>query len=314
MRNPQHILVVVSTSLLLACTTGATSTSSSSGSAATGRVQVFFEAEENIRSGLLPGTADENIKDGWTVTYSKFLVNIGDFEATQTANANNHLHNHEYRVLNVQALPATGYVFSTFEDVDAVNTWDRVSYALDRATSTSIKDATVTQADYDLMVTNGYSIYVEGNISNPAGMSCPRGANCAARTTVNFRWGFDTGTRFSECGPEEGVLGFTVPSGGTTAIKPTLHGDHWWFTSYAHDVADRRAQWLANSDLNSDGEVTLQELDMIVASDVFDTQFYNLSGAPAGAINTALDFAKTATRTLGHFQGDGECEGLEVLH
>jgi hypothetical protein len=45
---------------------------------------------------------------------------------------------------------------------------------------------------------------------------------------------------------------------------------------------------------------------MVRASDVFQSPTYNLSGAPS-PVNTAYDYLDAQSRTLGDFQGDGEC-------
>ena len=50
---------------------------------AKGSVQVFVEAEDTIPNGLTAGMGNENVKDGWNVTYDRFLVAIGNVRAAR---------------------------------------------------------------------------------------------------------------------------------------------------------------------------------------------------------------------------------------
>src|SRR5688572_10341982 len=49
-----------------------------------GAVQVFVEPEDTIPEGIEPGTGEENIADGWTVTYDRFLVTVGNLRAARS--------------------------------------------------------------------------------------------------------------------------------------------------------------------------------------------------------------------------------------
>ena len=122
---------------------------------------------------------------------------------------------------------------------------------------------------------------------------CPSQASAPAQlhTERSLRWGLSAGTSFDDCAPETGAASFAVVSGGTVQIKPTVHGDHWFFTSITQgaEVTERRAQWIADADLDRNGETTLDELRMVRASDVFPSPTYDLSGAPV-QVNTAFDY------------------------
>jgi hypothetical protein len=132
---------------------------------------------------------------------------------------------------------------------------------------------------------------------------------------VSFKWGLKAGTSFDDCAPPQGDSGFAVPSGGTVEVKPTIHGDHWFFTNITQgvEITERRAQWIANSDLNHDGETTLAELRTIKASDVFPSPPYSLGTGSLIPINTAFDYVEAQARTLGDYQGDGECPTRAIL-
>jgi hypothetical protein len=164
------------------------------------------------------------------------------------------------------------------------------------------------------MIQNAYSIYFEGSIESPDGESCPPGGGaCVPAPKVTFRWGLSAGTSYDDCATEDGFTGFAVPAGGAVQVKPTIHGDHWFFSNITAgaELTKRYAQYIADSDLDADGETTLDELKTVGAADVFPTSKYNLSGA--GSILTAYDYVIAQARTLGDFQGDGECPTRKPL-
>jgi hypothetical protein len=89
----------------------------------------------------------------------------------------------------------------------------------------------------------------------------------------------------------------------------TLHGDHLFFDAFPtgdEGTIMRRAQWLANADLDGDANVTAAELQAASASDLFPASLYSLTGALV-PVSTAFDFVRAQLATQGHFQGEGEC-------
>jgi len=281
-----------------------------------GSVQVFIEAEDTIPEGLQPGSGEEQVVDGWSVRYDKFLVVVGDFTAERSDNANDVLTVPGARVVDLLNLPAGGLVLAEFSEVAAVR-WDEVAYSLPDADADTKAAEGTDDADHDLMVKAGYSLYFEGEISKPDGESCDHGepVTCTPAPTIRFRWGLAAGTRFSDCAPPSGGLGFAVPSGGTAQVKPTVHGDHWFFTNLTQgaEITQRRAQWIADADLDRDGETTLAELKQVPAAVAFPAELgYNLSGAIIPIV-TAHDYLEAQARTLGDFQGEGECPTRDPL-
>lgn len=292
-------------SLLLAC--GA--------DGATGQVQVFIEAEDTIPEGLDPGDGEENVVDGWTVRYSKFLITVGDFKASRSSGGEV-LEDPAVYVVDLLRLPAGGFVLTEFADV-AAERWDRVGYSLPNADDSAEAADGTAAADRDFMVAAGYSLYVEGEISKPDGQGCLLGdpMACEPAPSVAFKWGLAAGTSFADCAGPDGVAGFAVPSGGTAQVKPTIHGDHWFFTNITQgaEITERRAQWIADADADRDGETTLDELRAAPAAKLFPAELgYNLSGALIPVV-TAYDYLEAQVRTLGDFQGEGECPTRELL-
>jgi hypothetical protein len=103
-----------------------------------------------------------------------------------------------------------------------------------------------------------------------------------------------------------------VPRGGTLTANFTIHGDHWFFNGFPEgsEVVARQAQWVVDADLDHDGETTLDELKQTKAADVFPSSGdakYSFAGSPV-PVRTAYDFLVSQAHTVGHFQGEGECE------
>jgi hypothetical protein len=279
-----------------------------------GAVQVFTEPEDSIPEGLEPGDGEENIADGWAVSYERFLITIGNVRAARS-DASETLADPAVYVLDLRNAPAGGYIIAELAEVSAVR-WDRFGFDLPNAAAGARALAPTADADAAFMIDAGYSIYFEGTISKADGESCPPGGGaCAPAPEIGFAWGFSAGTSFDDCATEDGEPGFAVPSGGTVQVKPTIHGDHWFFSSITagEEITKRYAQYIADADLDQDGETTLDELRMVQASDVFPSPQYNLAGALGGPVNTAFDYVLAQARTLGDYQGDGECPTRRLL-
>lgn len=281
----------------------------------TGEVQVFVEPEDTISGGLLGGAGDEEIADGWTVTYTRFLITVGNVRASRS-DTGDAISDPAVYVLDLLNAPAGGYVIKEFSDVAAAR-WDRFGFDLPNASAGVQTLAPTAQADVDEMVQNGWSVLVEGSLEKADGQSCPPPGTttCVAAPQILFRWGLPAGTAFDDCASEDGFTGFAVPAGGAVQVKPTIHGDHWFFNNFTAGVelTQRYAQYIADSDLSGDGLTTVEELQQVSAADVFPSETYNLSGAVGGPIDTAYDFVVAQARTLGDYQGDGECPTRRVL-
>lgn len=284
-----------------------------------GAVQVFVEPEDTIPDGLAPGTGMENVHDGWSVTYQKFLVVVGNFRAARSSGGASLAQPTAY-VVDLMSVPAGGLVIARFDDVDAVR-FDQVGFDLPNASASAVRAENTSEADYNVMLSNGFSLYFEATLSKPDGQSCSPTApgDCVARPSLTVKWGLRAGTAFDGCAPEEGAAGFAVPSGGTVQVKPTIHGDHWFFTNLTmeEEITERRAQWIVNSDLDRNGETTLDELRAVRAANVFPSPPYNLSGTNFSGtvipVDTAYNYLEVQARTLGDYQGDGECPLRRIL-
>lgn len=289
----ERSLAFCAISLLVACSSDATSS-------ATGAVQIIVVPEETVPAGLEPGNDDEQVKDGWKITYDRFLVTIGDFKASRSDGAGS-LTDPGIYVLDLKNAPQSGYVVKTFDGVTAAR-WDRFGFSIPNARAGARGLAPTSDADVAFMTQGGYSVYFEGKAA--------KGAD-----TISFKWGFAAGTSFGECATKEGQPGFAVPAGGTVQVKPTIHGDHWFFTNITAgaEITERRADWMKTCDADQNKELTLAELKACDAAAALPQKPggpYELAGISDqdgdGKI-TVYDYVVSQAKTLGDFQGDGEC-------
>ncbi len=264
-----------------------------------GDVQIFVEPEDTIPDGLAAGMGEEDVQDGWAVSYDRFLVSIGNFRAARS-DATETLASPDLYVLDLLKAPAGGYVVANFEDASAVR-WDRFGFDLPNAKAGAKTLSPTAEADAKLLADNGWSIYFEGKIEKMG-------------VVKTFKWGLPAGTSFDDCASEDGNAGFAVPSGGAVQVKPTIHGDHWFFNNVTAgtEITKRYAEYIAQADADGDGETTIAELKALKAADAFPSPQYSLAGA-LEPIETAYDYVLAQARTLGDYQGDGECPTRKIL-
>lgn len=266
----------------------------------TGAVQVFVTPEATITDGLSPGPGEDDVQDGWTVTYDKFLVSLGHFEA-RTASGLSLSDGGRVYLADLKALGSDGESVLVWKDASAER-YEKFSYAFVKSDTPERLNG-IADADFTMMIAEGYTLFVSGAIEKGS-------------ERVTFALGYKGETSFGACAAEEGGPGgFAVVDRGTIAIKPTIHGDHWFFTSDPHVTTPRRlAGWLARADVNGDHQVTSAEL--VTATNVatlFPPADYSLGGLPVTPIQNAFHFFGGMARTVGHFNGDGDCEDIRVL-
>ncbi len=272
----------------------------------TGSIQFFVQPEWTITSGIQPGDGEEDMRDGWTVEYERFMINIGDIIVARSDSSDRFKLPARY-IVDLKNAPQGGLLIGTIDGIEAGN-WDQVSYGILPADGSSQKLGDASQEDFDRMVNGNIAVSVRMKLTNPSGVVCDPTTdatdNCLPEHEVVLDWDIPWGVVAGGCAPGSGEPGIVVPSGSTGQVKLTIHGDHWFFTAFRHENIERRAQHLVNCDLNHDGVVTMDELSQVPIT-VLDPQVYDLSTVPDAT--SMLDYVKWAARTLPHFQGDGGC-------
>ena len=266
-----------------------------------GSVTVSLSAGNGVPS-LAAGKETGTVVDGWSVEYTRLLVTIGDFEATVVgADGTDYpLGDGRVQVVDLMAASGEGEVLHGFDAVGA-GAAEYVGFALvnaDDATGSGL----VSDGDYALMVKNRYALFIEGSMRNPAGRTCTPGVpgECEPAPEIRFAWGLPVATAYARCGD-----GFQVAHGESTAVTLTLPGDRWFRTDFGAGRTEYRAQWIADADLDRDGETTLAELEQVAARDVLPAGSYRLDGAIV-PIETARHFLEAQARAIGS-AGAGNC-------
>jgi hypothetical protein len=254
-----------------------------------GSVAFTTWGEEYIEDEI-PASDDGGFVDGWTVVYDKFLVNLGAIEVADGAEVGAKAPGF---TLFDQTVPGVKPAV-TFEGLPA-KSWPDVSFEIRRVTDDSGLGPDVSEADRDMMVAEGYGVYVEGTARN-------------RDLTKNFAWGFDKPTRYTACkGEEDGVEreGVVVKNNAEVDVQITIHGDHPFYDRLQESPnpaveTSLRFDALAEADADDDGEVTLVELD----DAVIDVTRYDPSPFE---VTTYGEFVGELIRTIGHYRGEGEC-------
>jgi hypothetical protein len=235
-----------------------------------------------------------DVEDGWVIEYERFLVTFHDVSvaagdsAPVARMAVSKLFNHKIagdkRLVEFRSLPARQF--------------DRVSYRIAPAVADTTLGDGVTDADKQLMLSNGYSMYVEATATKGA-------------VSKRYKWGFALDTLYDRCKGEvagKETDGTVVTNGGTDSIQLTIHGDHLYYDDLQAKEAKVRFDNIAAADANDDGEITLEELAAVkLASFPTDGSKGTYGTGSAAGINDLRSFVEALSRTVGHFRGEGEC-------
>ncbi len=287
----------------------AASIASACDEAGTGDAVVLVASEETIVSGLEPGDGEENVADGWTVTFDTYVLAIGPVELGRSSGGASVV-SEGARVVDLRAVGA-GAELARFEAIDA-GRWDRFAFETPLATAETPCDASVDPDDCEDVRAAGLTYLIRGTLTKPGGESCPPSATCRATSAIGFELAVAAATRYASC-ETDGVGGISVPEGGASSDAVWIHGDHLFFNVFGGDEGTvvRRAQWLANADLDGDDFVDMAELGEVELSDFpllfpgFSTD-YSFTGSPLPIANAA-DFVRAQLSTQGHLNGEGEC-------
>lgn len=277
--------------------------------ATTGSLEIRVNAEDTITEGLAPGADLENIQDGWTVSFTKYIVALGHVELTRS-DVDLEVHEEGSIVVDLRQTPENGVPVISAEAVRS-GQWTSLSYETPIVTANTERHSTVTEADYQAMITGGCTYLISGTITKTDGQTCSGAPTaCVPNTSVAFNLCVPAPTRYADCRPEDGQAGLNVPVNARASANVTIHGDHLFFSAFPLGAENipRRAQWLANADTNVDGTVTEAELRALDAVTLFPSPDYNISGETPYTVTTGWDFVRAQLSTQGHFQGEGECD------
>jgi hypothetical protein len=264
------------------------------GSGGEGKIVFTTWGEEYVEDEI-PTDSNEvtGFVDGWTVKYDKFLVNfqnirVADAQGAEAGGlqASTLFDNHEAGVKTIFELAAV-----------PAQAWDRVSYEIAPVAEKTELSKSVSEADKQLMLDGGYSLYVQGTASK-------------ADVEKRFAWGFAIGTRYQRCHSEQDgkdQLGVVVSNNSQLELQLTTHGDHLFYDRLQASpnpaiVTSLRFDSLAEADADGDANITMEELN----DASLDIRLYDPSGLRG--VTSQGAFVTSLARTVGHFRGEGECD------
>lgn len=288
-----------------------------------GTLEILVEPEDTIISGIEPGDDTENIRDGWRANFNRYIAVLGHIHLVSSVDEEIEQEVDTAYAIDLTQLPAAGEALWEVEDLDE-GSWE-FFYELSGGAHDVERHSSVSKEDFDRIVEGDLSYLISGQISQDAGVSCPpknlaspgakesQGENeagdpCYENPTVSFELEVSAETSYGPC-EIDGKAGVVVTSGKTQTAAITIHGDHLFFDGFpegSEAEVERRAQWLADSDLNLDGVVTSEELEAIAPSDLAALEGVELGGSPI-TLKTMSDYVKAQLKTQGHLNGEGEC-------
>ena len=273
--------------------------SSSTGGSGEGNLSVLLEAEETIVAGIDSGAGDENILDGFDLSFSKYIVSIGNVAMSQVGDANPQS-SPDVVIAEFTSLGP----FPELTSFNGIPTGQYTSFGFETPApgADAVNLNQVDDADFDAMIANGWSYIIEGTITN-----------VETEESKDFLIEADVPTVYSDCAVTDMERGVNVASDSSVDI--TLHGDHIVFNGFPDNEAQvmRLAQWLW--DIEDDGDGVLTRTDFEAATNIeelFPSPTYILGGGPIEPIENAWDFIRAQLGTQGHILGEGECEWGDI--
>ncbi|WAS99431.1 hypothetical protein [Nannocystis punicea] len=242
--------------------------------ACTAAAERTYEASVYGEEFIEEGIPAAIFSDGWSVSFDKFLVSVGDITVADQPLGDEGA----YWIFDLaQASDGAGFPIAegTIAAEDA-----HAGYVLGPGVDPVAGNATAD--DVALMKQGGHSIYVEGTAT--------RGGE-----ELTFIWGFNTRTRYSDC---ELV--------GSTDVQLTIHADHLFYDDLFSENPKVAFDLIAASD-DGDGELTADDLRQV---DITTQERYQVGDLTN--VTDLWSFVEQLTATLGHINGEGHCVALRT--
>ncbi len=314
--NPARSFVVIALACVFACTSPS------------GSIDVFIEAEDTIVSGIEAGAGPDDMQDGWTATFDRYAAVLGDVELQLATDDTVQAGLPGQVAIDLAGIAPSGASLGRIGDTPA----GRYEIRYRQGSAREATNVDLDAVDFEEMVAGDCTYLVSGAITRADGRSCPStladvpagrtpdADGCFPAPAVSFRWCASAPAAYGPCQSENGPSGVALTQGGALASL-TIHGDHLFFNGFPEGEEGgvvRLAQWLADADLDLNGEVTRAELERIALEDVveFDGR-YELGGAPPlpnlpgettpEPMDDLWSYVRTQLRTQGHLNGEGEC-------
>lgn len=299
--------------------------------AGSGSVSVLLEPETTILNGLEPGEAIEQIQDGWTVTFDKYVVGIGHIQTHLGSDQDTQAEANDVFLVDLKTLRADGEALWKIDNLSP-GRWT-FGYEFSTATNTKRHDS-VSESDYERMKDEDLTHLITGALTKETGVSCPptrfleqptseatgenaAGDKCYPNTSIRFEFAAHAPAFAANC-EQDGLPGFVISNNRTTSVAITVHGDHLFFNGFPESNEGgivRLGQLWADTDVNLDGEISAAEYGPIFLPDMSEwDESYQKGGAPLAMLSNVNDLVVGQLKTQGHMDGEGECSVEGVSH
>jgi hypothetical protein len=280
--------------------TGALSCSDEASGSGALAIRVSGEGAAKVGYPYQKNGAEIRFADDWRVTFSKYLVSVGDIKLADPDGKEAFASN-EVVVTDLHLGDAT---VLTRENL-AAKRWTRLSFRITPPGAAARTVGIVAPADLAEMQRDRLNYLIEG-VAEKAGQR------------IKFRWGLANPTRASNCtNGVDGTEGLVIRNNATTEAEITLHLDHLFWDTLGTEVAKLRFDAIAGA-ANRDGEATLDELSKQQLADLRDAEgkplvdasgnriFYNPGSVPLSE-PTLRAFMLATSAGQAHLNGTGLC-------
>ena len=239
---------------------------------------------------VINGIGADDTVDGGAIRFNRFLVS---FDEVLVARAGGTVGGELRGPIVIDARAPTPQQLGLMA-VDS-GSWEAVSVAVVPA-ATGLVGVDIDSTLLELMEGQGFSVYVEGVVEQDA----------VAKT---FAWGFDTNTRFADCGDVEGNKGVFVGD-SNDLLTFTVDGGRLFADRLAAGegpgavAGDIRVEAILAADDNDDDVIDRDELDGVDLRDVADDTYDVVNESD---VLTLGDFVRAQTRDLIRIGGNGPC-------
>ena len=276
-----------------------------------GTVELTVSGGTALRQGFphKEGEVLHKFIDGWTSTFSKFIVVLGHINLSrpQTGEVVSEwkgsiMLNMKSPTIQNGTTPGTA-IITELKDVPAIRL--NLGFSLEAATSKTEKRS-VDPKDAEDMIKNGWSVLFEGEAKRK-------------EETIKFRFGLALPTVFTKCtNGKDNTLGLAVEANKKTGALIYLHAVHLFWDGLGITNARLRFDPMA-AVAGSDKLVTAQELEkqdltQLKGADGKDLKdkngkpiFYDDSGLLPPEKTNLLEFVRLNLRNSIHFNGLGLC-------
>ena len=297
--------------LVLACCCAAASGCTGEESAGEGDLQLSVSGGAALRDGFpyTEGDATFAFADGWALTFSKYILAVGQVELTDPATGQKVSGWEGPAVMDLKKDASGSLDLVMLEGVPAL----RYELSFDLTAVTAAADnRNVDQADLELMIQSGWSVLLAGE------------AQRSGEPAVRFRFGLPIPTHYHKCvNGKDKTQGIAIEASKTTGAFIYAHAVHLFWDTLGTGDEDLRfdafAAMKGDDDLVTEEELKAQDLNKLVDENgdpLTDGSgksiFYNDMGKLVAGQQTLYHFIIEAMRASAHFNGIGLCKVKDI--